>query len=289
MIFFQSIHFWFYWFSVCCFYPLFSALSFLFPSSPWEWWCWLPILSSVIRYKVGLLIWDLLKSHGRRAWWAVVHGVPKSRTQLSDFTFTFHFHALQKEMVTHSSVLAWRIPGMGEPRGLPSMGLHRVRHDWSDLAAAAALLYGFPWHMGQCSVVTWGVIIVFHMSFIFMSTFCLLVYIILKWDTGISNYCYLFFPSFLFCFIYFGSFNKLWENTDLSRQKDKTLFQSRDHTLDANVSTSLGFPGGSDGKESACNVGDLGSIPGLGRFPGGGHATHSSILAWRIPMDRGAW
>ena len=62
----------------------------------------------------------------------------KSRTQLSDFTFTFHFHALEKEMATHSSVLAWRIPGMGEPGGLLSMGLHRVRHDWSDLAAAAA-------------------------------------------------------------------------------------------------------------------------------------------------------
>ena len=68
------------------------------------------------------------------AWWAAVHGVTKSRTRLSDFTFTFHFHALQKEMATHSSVLAWRIPGTGEPRGLPSMGSHRVRHDWSDLA-----------------------------------------------------------------------------------------------------------------------------------------------------------
>ena len=58
-----------------------------------------------------------------------VHGVAKSRTQLSDFTFTFHFHALEKEMATHSSVLAWRIPGMGKPGGLPSMGSHRVRHD----------------------------------------------------------------------------------------------------------------------------------------------------------------
>ena len=69
------------------------------------------------------------------AWWAAVHGVEKSRTQLSDFTFTFHFHALEKEMATHSSVLAWRIPGTGEPGGLPSMGSHRVGHDWSDLAA----------------------------------------------------------------------------------------------------------------------------------------------------------
>ena len=63
------------------------------------------------------------------AWWATVHGVAKSRTRLNDFTFTFHFHALEKEMATHSSVLAWRIPGTGEPAGLPSMGSHRVGHD----------------------------------------------------------------------------------------------------------------------------------------------------------------
>ena len=68
------------------------------------------------------------------AWRAAVHGVARSRTWLSDFTFTFHFHALEKEMATHSSVLAWRIPGTEEPGGLPSMGSHRVRHDWSDLA-----------------------------------------------------------------------------------------------------------------------------------------------------------
>ena len=63
------------------------------------------------------------------AWWAAVHGVAEGRTQLSDFPFTFHFHALEKEMATHSSVLAWRIPEMGETVGLPSMGLHRVGHD----------------------------------------------------------------------------------------------------------------------------------------------------------------
>ena len=72
------------------------------------------------------------------AWWAAVHGVAKSRTWLSDFTFTFHFHALEKEMAAHSSVLAWRISGTGEPGGLPSMWFHRVGHDWSDLAAVAA-------------------------------------------------------------------------------------------------------------------------------------------------------
>ena len=72
------------------------------------------------------------------AWWAAVHGVAKSRTRLRDFTFTFHFHALEKEMAAHSNILAWRIPGMGEPGGLPSMGSHRVRHDQSNLAAAEA-------------------------------------------------------------------------------------------------------------------------------------------------------
>ena len=76
------------------------------------------------------------------AWWAAVHGVAKSRTRLSDFTLTFHFHALVKEMATHSSVLAWRIPGTGEPGGLPAMRSHRVGHDWSDLAAAAAAVLG---------------------------------------------------------------------------------------------------------------------------------------------------
>ena len=65
----------------------------------------------------------------RGAWKAAVHGVAEGWTQLSDFTFPFHVHALEKEMATHSSVLAWRIPGMAEPGGLPSMGSHRVGHD----------------------------------------------------------------------------------------------------------------------------------------------------------------
>ena len=72
------------------------------------------------------------------ALWAAVYGVAKSQTRLSNFTFTFYFHALEKEMATHSSVLAWRIPGTGEPGELPSVGSHRVRHGWSDLAAIAA-------------------------------------------------------------------------------------------------------------------------------------------------------
>ena len=84
-----------------------------------------------------------------RAWKAAVHWVAKSRTQLSDFTFTFHFHALEKEMATHSSVLAWRIPGIAEPGGLPSMGSHRVRHDWSDLEETATVLI-MPRGVGFC-------------------------------------------------------------------------------------------------------------------------------------------
>ena len=70
----------------------------------------------------------------RGDWWTAVHGVAKSLARLSDFTFTFHFHVLEKEMATHSSVLAWRIPGTGEPGELPSMELHTVGHDLSDLA-----------------------------------------------------------------------------------------------------------------------------------------------------------
>ena len=83
------------------------------------------------------------KSHGQRSLmgccpWSLLQWVARSRTRLSDFTFTFRFHALEKEMATHSRVLAWRVPGTAEPGGLLSLGLLRVGHDWSDLAAAAA-------------------------------------------------------------------------------------------------------------------------------------------------------
>ena len=71
--------------------------------------------------------WELVRD--REAWHATIHGVTRSRTRLSNFTFTCHLHALEKEMATHTSVLAWRIPGAGEPGGLPSMGSHRVGHD----------------------------------------------------------------------------------------------------------------------------------------------------------------
>ena len=93
-------------------------------------------VSVVIYYVIPVQYSCLENPMDGGAWWAAVYGVTRSWTPLSDFTFTFHFHALEKEMATHSSVFAWRILGMGEPGGLLSMGSHRVGHDWSDLAAA---------------------------------------------------------------------------------------------------------------------------------------------------------
>ena len=95
----------------------------------------------------------------RGAWWAAVHGVTKSWTRLSDFTFTFHFHALEKEMATHSSVLAWRIPGMAETGGLPSVGSHRVRHDWHDLAAGAVIkqIHGPLVPFQGLQIISWAI------------------------------------------------------------------------------------------------------------------------------------
>ena len=90
-----------------------------------------------------------------RAWKAAVHGVTEDRTRLSDFTFTFHFDALEKEMATHSSVLAWRIPGTWEPGGLPSMGSHRVGHDWSDLAAAGWVQGSFYYKGNLTLLLKW--------------------------------------------------------------------------------------------------------------------------------------
>ena len=91
------------------------------------------------------------------AWWAAVHGVAKIQTQLRDFTFTFHFHALEKAMETHSSVLAWRIPGTGEPGGLPSMASHRVRHNWSEPFLPNLLFIYFfkATQRGTCEIKNW--------------------------------------------------------------------------------------------------------------------------------------
>ena len=97
----------------------------------------------------------LENSMDRGAWWATVHGVTKSRRRLSDFTLTFHVPALEKEMATHSSVLACRIPGTGEPGGLPSVGSHRVGHDWSDLVVVVVVYLfssGSSWVRNQTRV-----------------------------------------------------------------------------------------------------------------------------------------
>ena len=130
------------------------------------------------------------------AWWAAVHGVVKSRTWLNDFTFTFHFHALEKDMATHSSVLAWRIPGTEEPGRRPSMGSCRVGHDWSDLAAAAqCFVY---WHYSQ------------YLVFLKLVYFCLFLYtfnpflfmVILICLNLILTFCVLYVLVFSF-FFYF--------------------------------------------------------------------------------------
>ena len=130
-------------------------------------------------------------------WWAAVHVVAKSRTQLSDFTFTFHFHALEKEMATHSSVLAWRIPGTAEPVG----GSHRAGHDWSDLAAAAAdikirellepQMKTFPYQSTTCSCVG---ILSLHVHFpLYLKELCL---------SKISDICPCFLRSGLLTCVY---------------------------------------------------------------------------------------
>ena len=105
---------------------------------------------------VGRLYFFLENPMDGGAWWAVVHEVTKSWTRLSNFTFTFYFHASEKEMAAHSSVLAWRIPGMAELGELPSMGSHRVGHDWSDLAAAAAAAFSCLTLKGSASSPRWA-------------------------------------------------------------------------------------------------------------------------------------
>ena len=112
------------------------------------------------------------------AWWAAVHEVARSRTRLSDFTFTFHFHALEKEMANHASVFAWRIPRTGEPGGLPSMVLHRVRHNWSNLAAAPP----------PTNFISLNIFVVFASGFLFKN----------KSDTDLTPFVP--FPYFFLCF-----------------------------------------------------------------------------------------
>ena len=118
------------------------------------------------------------------AWWAAVHGVMKSQTRLSNFTFTFHFHALEKEMATHSSVLAWRIPGTAEPGGLLSMGSHRVGpHRLKRLSSSNS----------SCSVTPWTVACQAPLSMVSLGPFRSGVRIIIRMDCSLRGTCFYFF------------------------------------------------------------------------------------------------
>ena len=188
---------------------------------------------------------------GGGAWWAAVHGVAKSHIWLSDFTFTFH--ALEKEMATHSHVLSWRIPGMGDPGGLPSMGSHRVGHNWSNLAAAA----GRELHSKY--------------SFSYVQGYRLAVVALKQryfgWEIG--EWATSFSVSLReTCFQFPSSYNRnLFPLVGIERE------------------SLLGFPGGSSDKESTCNAGHLGSIPGLGRSPGEGNSYPLQYSGLENSMD----
>ena len=119
---------WAFWVTTFIDFECFLSLEYIRPSPSQE-----AKVQAIIRTQRGR---NLIQGY----WWDAVHGVANSQAPLRDFTFTFHFHELEMEMATHSSILAWRIPGTEEPSGLLSMGSHRVGHNWSDLAAAAARL-----------------------------------------------------------------------------------------------------------------------------------------------------
>ena len=186
----------------------------------------------------------------------VLAGVAGSWTRLSDFTFTFHFHALEKEMATHSSVLVWRIPGTGEPGGLPSVGSHRVGHDWCDLAAAAAGILDlaslhFRWDIPRFLPTK----VVYNVSFhkcIHSSNYLLHVWFVSRdWQ------------------IYKGRVFVYFINCCIPRASQVVLVVK-------NTPTNAG------------DIRDMGSIPGLGRSPGGGHGNPLQYCL-ENPMNRKAW
>ena len=152
------------------------------------------------------------------AWWAAVHGVTRSRTRLRDFTFTLHFHGLEKEMATHSSVLAWRIPGTGEPGGLLSVGSHRVGHEWSTLAAAAAMFLCVCVHVHASSL-----------SFEHLDCFCSVSWLL--WIMIFANFyeiflCKLYYvkPNFTILMIFMCNlYLKCHRTYYQSKRKDKQI------------------------------------------------------------------
>ena len=185
---------------------------------------------------------------------------------------------LEKEKGTHSSIIAWRIPGTGKPGGLLSMGSHRVGHDWSDAAAAAAAAMNI-----HVQVFVWSY------DFIFLRY--------IPWDRIIG----LLGSRYMFSFIRKGqTYFKVYMIFYALLQCLRILVASYPcHSNDCAISISLWLnlhfplvirvPWWLSGKESACSAGDLGSIPGLGRSPGGGHGNPLQYSCLENPMDRGAW
>ena len=184
-----------------------------------------------------------------------VHGVAKSWTRLSVFTVTFHFPALEKALATHSSVLVWRIPGTGESGGLPSVGSHRVGHDWSDLVSSSRSRKGQPL---QCSCLRNSM------------------------DRG----------------AWWATVCGAWKRHNIHTHSHTNTFKYGHLLKEPWLHIMASFPllsnlgshfFGLDGKESSCNEGDQGSIPGLGRSPGGGHGNQLQYSGLENPRDRGAW
>ena len=197
-------------------------------------------------------------------------GVTKGRTRLSDFTFTFHFHALEKEIATHSSVLAWRIPGTGEPGGLPSMGSHRVGHDWSDLAAAAAnqfrtsLVVQTVKHlptMWETRVQSLGWEDLLEKE---TATHSNILAWKIPWEEEPGR------PQSM-------GLQRVGHDWATSLSLSNQFYQEVSSKSSFPLST-FGFPGISVGKESICKAGDLGSIPGSGRSPGEGNGNPQRSL-----------
>ena len=218
-------------------------------------------------------------------------------TSLSLFTFTFHFHALEKEMATHSSVLAWRIPGTGEPGGLPSLGSHRVGHDWSDLAAAAAkwFLVGLPAQMFHPGLQT------FLQVTNFPHNLALFYILSAAYNSSLSFRLLQEGPYLKEVFVETPSRASPWNDEPPQLRLSACcacyffVFIADCYHVFISVITSLiflgspknrGLPRWLGGKNPLANSGDEGSIPGSGRSPREGNVTHSSILAWEIPWQR---
>ena len=175
----------------------------------------------------------------RGAWRAAVHGVARNWTRLSDFTFTFHFHALEKAMATHSSVFAWRIPGTGEPGELLSLGLHRVGHDWSDLAMSGRVLFNSPSGPNSDTFLVISSIQVPSVSFSLSST---LEIAFLSTVPICGNFCstMTYRPQVWFCLFIYLPLDSCFK-MNLFFLKGNLCWSVRERDLLLNIVSSLGF------------------------------------------------